>query len=210
MIIGRWPPPSTSAVTPLGDRQPRMFRTTASSGRTRHASTSPRKCLATPPLSTTWRSTAWCMPVSCDSLAAKQRSSRSTRPPSIAPQKARSRSSATATSWPLSGPTRRLSKRSPRWRQTTSPGTASMRSIPSRKRRGGCCSSPRSIGPSAPLRHRIQCLVRGGTRRPIPECTSPMPRSHRPARWPSTAMGGCRCGRIRKGFIRCAMRWPGP
>ena len=29
----------------------------------------------------------------------------------------------------------------------------------SRKRRGGCCSSPRSIGPSAPLHHQIQRLV---------------------------------------------------
>ena len=57
---------------------------------------------------------------------------------------ARSRSSATAISSRSSAPTRRSSKPSRRSRRAMSPGTASTRSTRSRKRRAGCCSSPRS------------------------------------------------------------------
>ena len=43
-----------------------------------------------------------------------------------------------------------------------------------------------------------------------PRCTSPTPRSRRPAGSLSTATGSSRCGRIRRASTRCALRWRGP
>ena len=210
MIIGRSPAPSISGGMPPACRQPRASETIASSGRTRRASTSPRRCSANPSLPTTWLSTAWCMRASCASPAATRRSRRSTRPRSGAPRKGRSRSFATATSSRFSARTKRSSKPSPPSRQITSPGTGSTRSTRSRKRRAGCCNSPRSTGPSAPLPYPILQPRPAGNRRPIPGCTSPTPRSRRPVGSLTTATGGLRCGPIRKGCTRCAMRWRGP
>ena len=93
-------------------------------------------------------------------------------------------------------PSSRPSRRS---RRTMSSGTASIRSTRFRKRRAGCCSSPRSTGSSAPRPDLIRRPARAVTRRPTRGCTSPMPRSRHPAASPSIATGGSRCGPIRKG-----------
>ena len=51
---------------------------------------------------------------------------------------------------------------------------------------------------------RSGAAATAGTRRPIRGCTSPTPRWRRPAGSRSTATGGSRCGRIRRGSTRCA------
>ena len=68
-------------------------------------------------------------------------------------QRRRSISSAAAISSRSSAPTKPLSMPPPRWRRAMWSGTASTRSTRFRKRRAGCCSSPRSTGRSARRRH---------------------------------------------------------
>ncbi len=107
---------------------------------------------------------------------------RSAAPPKRTDRGRRSRSCATAISWRSWAPTKRWSRRSPPSRPAMFSGTASIRSTRSRKRRAGCCSSPRSTASSAP-RRPTRRPRRPGARRPSRGCTSRMPRSRRPARW---------------------------
>ncbi len=122
----------------------------------------------------------------------------------------RSRSSATAISSRSSAPTRPSSKPSRRWRRRMSPGTVSSRSARFRRRRAGCCSSPRSTARSA-RRLPIRRPARRGARRLLPGCTSvacldrAVLRHRRVSR-----RQAARSGRIRRASIRCARRWRGP
>ena len=84
----------------------------------------------------------------------------------------------------------RSSKPSRRSRQTMWCGTTSTRSTRFRKRRAGCCSSPRSTGLSAPRNHPPRHRRQAATRRPTPACTSPTLRWRRLAAWPCFATGG--------------------